>query len=137
MSDFTSGRPAGRRGLVLQEATRHGHVTETRHDRECATGTADQAARRFNIARGRKATSRHYGLDPRDRPPGFAVGTLESVSIQKIADAIGYSKGTVLKYFPTKLLLSLAVKQQNWRTWPRSLSASAYAIPTAGPGYDV
>ena len=43
----------------------------------------------------------------------FAVGTLETVSIQKIADAIGYSKGTVLKYFPTKLLLSLAVKQQN------------------------
>lgn len=43
----------------------------------------------------------------------FAEGTLETVSIQKIADAIGYSKGTVLKYFPTKLLLSLAVKQQN------------------------
>ena len=43
----------------------------------------------------------------------FAAGTLETVSIQKIADAIGYSKGTVLKYFPTKLLLLLAVKQQN------------------------
>jgi AcrR family transcriptional regulator len=43
----------------------------------------------------------------------FAIGTLETVSIQKIADAIGYSKGTVLKYFPTKLLLLLAVKQQN------------------------
>jgi len=43
----------------------------------------------------------------------FAEGTLETVSIQKIADAIGYSKGTVLKYYPTKLLLLLAVKQQN------------------------
>src|SRR5664279_1255038 len=43
----------------------------------------------------------------------FATGTLETVSIQRIADAIGYSKGTVLKYFPTKLLLLLAVKQQN------------------------
>jgi AcrR family transcriptional regulator len=43
----------------------------------------------------------------------FASGTLETVSIQRIADAIGYSKGTVLKYFPTKLLLLLAVKQQN------------------------
>ncbi|KIU52458.1 MULTISPECIES: TetR/AcrR family transcriptional regulator [Bradyrhizobium] len=43
----------------------------------------------------------------------FAAGTLETVSIQKIADAIGYSKGTVLKYYPTKLLLLLAVKQQN------------------------
>lgn len=43
----------------------------------------------------------------------FAAGTLETVSIQKIADVIGYSKGTVLKYFPTKLLLLLAVKQQN------------------------
>ncbi|MBR0797829.1 TetR/AcrR family transcriptional regulator [Bradyrhizobium jicamae] len=43
----------------------------------------------------------------------FAAGTLETVSIQRIADAIGYSKGTVLKYFPTKLLLLLAVKQQD------------------------
>jgi AcrR family transcriptional regulator len=43
----------------------------------------------------------------------FAAGTLETVSIQKIADALGYSKGTVLKYFPTKILLLLAVKQQN------------------------
>jgi len=43
----------------------------------------------------------------------FATGTLETVSIQRIADVIGYSKGTVLKYFPTKLLLLLAVKQQN------------------------
>ncbi|WP_247800796.1 TetR/AcrR family transcriptional regulator [Bradyrhizobium sp. 191] len=43
----------------------------------------------------------------------FASGTLDTVSIQRIADAIGYSKGTVLKYFPTKLLLLLAVKQQN------------------------
>jgi AcrR family transcriptional regulator len=43
----------------------------------------------------------------------FATGTLETVSIQRIADALGYSKGTVLKYFPTKLLLLLAVKQQN------------------------
>jgi AcrR family transcriptional regulator len=43
----------------------------------------------------------------------FAAGTLETVSIQRIADAIGYSKGTVLKYFPTKILLLLAVKQQN------------------------
>ncbi len=43
----------------------------------------------------------------------FATGTLETVSIQKIADALGYSKGTVLKYFPTKILLLLAVKQQN------------------------
>jgi AcrR family transcriptional regulator len=42
----------------------------------------------------------------------FATGTVETVSIQKIADAIGYSKGTVLKYFPTKILLLLAVKQQ-------------------------
>ena len=43
----------------------------------------------------------------------FATGTIETVSIQKIADALGYSKGTVLKYFPTKILLLLAVKQQN------------------------
>jgi AcrR family transcriptional regulator len=43
----------------------------------------------------------------------FATGTLETVSIQRIADALGYSKGTVLKYFPSKLLLLLAVKQQN------------------------
>lgn len=43
----------------------------------------------------------------------FATGTLETVSIQRIADALGYSKGTVLKYFPTKILLLLAVKQQN------------------------
>ena len=43
----------------------------------------------------------------------FARGTLETVSIQKIADALGYSKGTVLKYFPTKILLLLAVKQTN------------------------
>jgi len=43
----------------------------------------------------------------------FARGTIETVSIQKIADALGYSKGTVLKYFPTKILLLLAVKQTN------------------------
>ena len=43
----------------------------------------------------------------------FATGTIETVSIQKIADALGYSKGTVLKYFPTKNLSLLAVKQQN------------------------
>ena len=43
----------------------------------------------------------------------FATGTLETVSIQKIADALGYSKGTVLKYFPTKILLLLAVKERN------------------------
>lgn len=43
----------------------------------------------------------------------FATGTLETVSLQRIADALGYSKGTVLKYFPTKILLLLAVKQQN------------------------
>jgi AcrR family transcriptional regulator len=43
----------------------------------------------------------------------FATGTLETVSIQRIADALGYSKGTVLKYFSSKLLLLLAVKQQN------------------------
>lgn len=43
----------------------------------------------------------------------FAAGALETVSIQKIADRIGYSKGTVLKYYPTKILLLLAVKQQN------------------------
>lgn len=46
----------------------------------------------------------------------FAAGTLETVSIQKIADSIGYSKGTVLKYYPTKILLLLAVKQQNLET---------------------
>jgi AcrR family transcriptional regulator len=28
----------------------------------------------------------------------LAAGTLESISIQKIADSIGYSKGTILKY---------------------------------------
>ena len=38
----------------------------------------------------------------------FAAGTLETVSIQKIADSIGYSKGTVLQYYPTKILLLLA-----------------------------
>ena len=43
----------------------------------------------------------------------FAAGSLETVSIQKIADSLGYSKGTVLKYYPTKILLLLAVKQQN------------------------
>src|SRR5664279_4859605 len=43
----------------------------------------------------------------------FATGTLETVSIQRIADVLGYSKGTILKYFPTKILLLLAVKQQN------------------------
>jgi AcrR family transcriptional regulator len=43
----------------------------------------------------------------------FAIGTLETVSIQRIADALGYSKGTVLKYFPSKILLLLAVKQEN------------------------
>jgi len=43
----------------------------------------------------------------------FAAGTIETVSVQKIADSIGYSKGTVLKYYPTKLLLLLAVKQQD------------------------
>ncbi|OAF16205.1 TetR/AcrR family transcriptional regulator [Bradyrhizobium neotropicale] len=43
----------------------------------------------------------------------FARGSLETVSIQKIADALGYSKGTVLKYFPTKILLLLAVKERN------------------------
>ena len=46
----------------------------------------------------------------------FAAGTLETVSIQKIADSIGYAKGTVLKYYPTKILLLLAVKQQNLET---------------------
>lgn len=46
----------------------------------------------------------------------FAAGSLETVSIQKIADSIGYSKGTVLKYYPTKILLLLAVKQQNLET---------------------
>lgn len=43
----------------------------------------------------------------------FAMGSLETVSIQRIADALGYSKGTILKYFPTKILLLLALKQQN------------------------
>ncbi|MGR4932165.1 TetR/AcrR family transcriptional regulator [Bradyrhizobium sp. CAR08] len=43
----------------------------------------------------------------------FASGTLETVSIQKIADALDYSKGTVLKYFPTKILLLMAVKERN------------------------
>jgi AcrR family transcriptional regulator len=53
----------------------------------------------------------------------FAAGTLESVSIQKIADSIGYSKGTVLKYYPTKILLLLAVKQQNLETVAERLQA--------------
>ena len=43
----------------------------------------------------------------------FANSSLEAVSIQKIADAAGYSKATVLKYFPSKILLLLAVKQIN------------------------
>ena len=43
----------------------------------------------------------------------FATGTVETVSIQRIADALGYSKGTVLKYFPTKIVLLVAVKQRN------------------------
>jgi AcrR family transcriptional regulator len=53
----------------------------------------------------------------------FAEGTLETVSIQKIADSIGYSKGTVLKYYPTKILLLLAVKQQNLETIAEKLEA--------------
>ena len=53
----------------------------------------------------------------------FAAGTLESVSIQRIANRIGYSKGTVLKYYPTKILLLLAVKQQNLEAVTRQLEA--------------
>ena len=53
----------------------------------------------------------------------FAAGTLETVSIQKIADSIGYSKGTILKYYPTKVLLLLAVKQQALETIAMQLEA--------------
>jgi len=53
----------------------------------------------------------------------FAAGTIETVSVQKIADSIGYSKGTVLKYYPSKILLLLAVKQQNLETVAEQLDA--------------
>ena len=43
----------------------------------------------------------------------LATGTAESVSIQKIADAAGYSKATILKYFPSKIALLLFVKEKN------------------------
>lgn len=43
----------------------------------------------------------------------FAAGSVETVSVQRIADSTGYSKATILKYFPTKILLLLALKQQD------------------------
>src|SRR5713101_5683047 len=61
----------------------------------------------------------------------FATGTLETVSIQKIADALGYSKGTVLKYFPTKILLLLAVKQQNLEEMAERLERIRARTPNA------
>jgi len=61
----------------------------------------------------------------------FAAGSLETVSIQKIADAIGYSKGTVLKYFPTKILLLLAVKQQNLEAVAAKLERVRATTPDA------
>ncbi len=45
----------------------------------------------------------------------FAIGSVETVSIQRIADTVGYSKGTVLKYFPTKIALQISVKEENLR----------------------
>ncbi len=51
----------------------------------------------------------------------FADRSVESVSIQAIADSLGYSKGTILKYYPTKILLSLAVKQQELEQVTRQL----------------
>src|SRR5262245_22940867 len=62
----------------------------------------------------------------------FAAGSLETVSIQNIADAIGYSKGTVLKYFPTKILLLLAVKQQNLEAVAEKLQKIRAHTPDAG-----
>ncbi|MGG6495407.1 UNVERIFIED_CONTAM: TetR/AcrR family transcriptional regulator, partial [Bacteroidetes bacterium 56_B9] len=61
----------------------------------------------------------------------FAAGTLETVSIQKIADGIGYSKGTVLKYYPTRILLLLAVKEQNLETVAAELDS--IRMQTADP----
>jgi AcrR family transcriptional regulator len=63
----------------------------------------------------------------------FATGTLETVSIQRIADCIGYSKGTVLKYYPTKLLLLLAVKQQNLEAIAKELEMIRVQTPDADP----
>lgn len=77
-------------------------------------GTRVGAARRFQ--RRARQDSDKQALQARiieTARKEFAAGTLETVSIQKIADALGYSKGTVLKYFPTKILLHLAVKQQD------------------------
>ena len=98
--------------LVIPAATRHGGGTEIGviMARSPAKTTGARRFQRRARQEADKEALRTLILETARRE--FAMGTLETVSIQKIADAIGYSKGTVLKYFPTKLLLLLAVKQQ-------------------------
>ncbi|MBN8988826.1 MAG: TetR/AcrR family transcriptional regulator [Rhizobiales bacterium] len=86
--------------------------------------TKASATRRFQH-RARQETDKEAlrSLIVETARKAFAAGTIETVSVQKIADSIGYSKGTVLKYYPTKILLLLAVKQQNLETVAQQLDA--------------
>lgn len=43
----------------------------------------------------------------------FANSSFESVSLQRIADSLGYSKATILRYFPTKVSLLVSVKERS------------------------
>src|ERR1700730_18470677 len=99
--------------LVIPAAARHGSGQTETGMTVVERTTETRGARRFQ-RRARQDTDkealRTLILETARRE--FALGTIETVSIQKIADVIGYSKGTVLKYFPTKILLLLAVKQQ-------------------------
>lgn len=88
------------------------------------SATTPGSTRRFQRrARGEAAKEALKSLIIEAARKEFAAGTLETVSIQKIANSIGYSKGTVLKYYPTKILLLLAVKEQNLETIAGRLEA--------------
>jgi AcrR family transcriptional regulator len=44
----------------------------------------------------------------------FAAHDVESVSLRRIAALAGYSQGTLYQYFPSKVALLIAVKQENF-----------------------
>jgi AcrR family transcriptional regulator len=57
----------------------------------------------------------------------FAKHDVESVSLRRIAALAGYSQGTLYQYFPSKVALLIAVKQENFQEIVQHMHAIAAA----------
>jgi AcrR family transcriptional regulator len=57
----------------------------------------------------------------------FAKHDVESVSLRRIAALAGYSQGTLYQYFPSKVALLIAVKQENFEEIVQRMLAIAAA----------